>query len=514
MSDNKLIKTALISVFYKDGLEEILSLLHADGVKFLSTGGTRSFIESLGYECDAVEDLTGYPSILGGRVKTLHPKVFGGILNRRDNEGDRGQIKQYKIPEIDLVIVDLYPFSATVASGAPEADIIEKIDIGGISLIRAAAKNYNDVVIVASKGQYKALAEMLKRNGATSSLAERRWFASQAFAVSSGYDSDIYNYFASTAVESPIEKQDDFRIAIDGAKEMRYGENPHQHGTFYGDFSAMFDQLHGKEISYNNLLDIDAAVCLISEFKDPTFAILKHNNACGLATRPTIAEAWKDALAGDPVSAFGGVLITNGTVDEAAAEEINKIFFEVIIAPAYTDGALEILKQKKNRIILVIKKALDTTRQFRSILNGALVQDRDLKVETLDDLKQVTEKAVTPEQAADLLFANKIVKNSKSNAIVLAKDNMLLASGVGQTSRVDALKQAIEKAHSFGFDLHGAVMASDAFFPFPDCVEIAREAGVVAVVHPGGSIRDQESVDFCNTHDMAMVITGFRHFKH
>lgn len=514
MSDNKRIKTALISVFYKDGLDEILSLLHADDVKFLSTGGTRSFIESLGYECDAVEDLTGYPSILGGRVKTLHPKVFGGILNRRDNEGDRGQIAQYEIPEIDLVIVDLYPFRATVASGAPEADIIEKIDIGGISLIRAAAKNYKDVVIVASKAQYKPLAETLKRNGAETSLEERRWFAGQAFAVSSGYDTDIYNYFASTTVQCPIDECDALRIAFDDAKAMRYGENPHQKGTFFGDFEAMFTQLHGKEISYNNLLDIDAAVSLISEFTDPTFAVLKHNNACGLATRPTIAEAWKDALAGDPVSAFGGVLITNGTVDEAAAEEINKIFFEVIIAPAYTDGALEILKQKKNRIILVIKKELDTKMQFRSILNGALVQERDLKIETVDDLKQVSEKAVSPQQAADLLFANKIVKNSKSNAIVLAKDGMLLASGVGQTSRVDALKQAIEKAHSFGFDLHGAVMASDAFFPFPDCVEIAHEAGVTAVIHPGGSIRDQESVDYCNANDMAMVITGFRHFKH
>lgn len=386
MSDNKRIKTALISVFYKDGLEEILSLLHADGVKFLSTGGTRSFIEGLGYECEAVEDLTGYPSILGGRVKTLHPKVFGGILNRRDNEGDRGQIAQYEIPEIDLVIVDLYPFRATVASGAPEADIIEKIDIGGISLIRAAAKNYNDVIIVASKAQYKPLAEMLKRNGkAESSLAERRWFAAQAFAVSSGYDTDIFNYFASTEVESPIEHTDELRIAFDDAKQMRYGENPHQKGTFFGDFDAMFTQLHGKEISYNNLLDIDAAVTLISEFTEPTFAVLKHNNACGLATRPTIAEAWKDALAGDPVSAFGGVLITNGTVDAAAAEEINKIFFEVIIAPAYTDDALEILKQKKNRIILIIKKPLDTTRQFRSILNApscrtATLRSRLLKI--------------------------------------------------------------------------------------------------------------------------------------
>lgn len=514
MSENKKIKTALISVFYKDGLEEILSLLHNDGVKFLSTGGTRSFIESLGYECEAVEDLTGYPSILGGRVKTLHPKVFGGILNRRDNEGDREQIAKYEIPEIDLVIVDLYPFSATVASGAPEADIIEKIDIGGISLIRAAAKNYNDVIIVASKAQYAPLAEMLRRNGAESSLDERRWFAGQAFAVSSGYDTDIFNYFSQTEKPCAIEKVDALRIAIDDAKKMRYGENPHQRGYFFGDFDAMFSQLHGKEISYNNLLDIDAAVCLISEFTDPTFAVLKHNNACGLATRPTIAEAWRDALAGDPVSAFGGVLITNGEVDETAAEEINKIFFEVIIAPSYTDAALEILKQKKNRIILVQKQPLTTTRQYRSILNGALVQERDLKVETLDDLKQVTTLAVTPEQAADLLFANKIVKNSKSNSIVLAKNGMLVASGVGQTSRVDALKQAIEKAHSFGFDLNGAVMASDAFFPFPDCVEIAAAAGVKAVIHPGGSIRDNESIDFCNTHDVAMVTTGFRHFKH
>ena len=514
MSDNKRIKTALVSVFYKDGLEEILSLLHQNGVTFLSTGGTRSFIEGLGYPCQAVEDLTGYPSILGGRVKTLHPKVFGGILNRRDNEGDRAQIAQYEIPEIDLVIVDLYPFSATVASGAPEADIIEKIDIGGISLIRGAAKNYKDVVIVASKAQYAPLAEMLKRNGAESSLEERRWFAGQAFAVSSGYDTDIFNYFASTPVESPIAPVEELRIAFDDSKAMRYGENPHQKGTFYGDFDAMFEQLHGKEISYNNLLDIDAAVSLISEFTDPTFAVLKHNNACGLATRATIAEAWKDALAGDPVSAFGGVLITNGTVEADAAEEINKIFFEVIIAPAYTSDALEILKQKKNRIILVQKSPLATTRQFRSCLNGALVQDRDLKIETPEELKQVTAKAVSPAQVADLLFANKIVKNSKSNAIVLAKDGMLLASGVGQTSRVDALKQAIEKARSFGHDLNGAVMASDAFFPFPDCVEIAGEAGITSVIHPGGSIRDAESVAYCDAHDMAMVTTGFRHFKH
>ncbi len=511
MSDIKKIKTALISVFHKDGLDNILSLLNKNGVKFLSTGGTRTFIESLGYECEAVEDLTGYPSILGGRVKTLHPKVFGGILNRRENDGDREQITQYEIPEIDLVIVDLYPFSATVASGAPEADIIEKIDIGGISLIRAAAKNYNDVIIVASKGQYAPLAELLERQGAESTLAERRWFAAQAFAVSSGYDSDIYNYFAST---QPNLSEPELRIAIDGAKTMRYGENPHQSGTFFGDFNTMFTQLHGKEISYNNLLDIDAAVNLIAEFEEPTFAILKHNNACGVASRETIAEAWKDALAGDPVSAFGGVLITNGTVDEETAEEINKIFFEVIIAPAYTDNALEVLKSKKNRIILIQNKPVETKKQFRSILNGALVQDRDLKVETPEDLTQVTTLAVKPEQVADLLFANKIVKHSKSNAIVLAKNRSLCASGIGQTSRVDALKQAIEKARSFGHDLNGSVMASDAFFPFGDCVEIAGNAGVTAVIQPGGSIRDQESVDYCNAHDIAMVVTGIRHFKH
>lgn len=508
MSDIKNIKTALISVYHKDGLDEILSLLHKDGVKFLSTGGTQTFIESLGYPCDAVEDLTGYPSILGGRVKTLHPKVFGGILNRRENEGDKAQIAQYEIPEIDLVIVDLYPFVDTVASGASDADIIEKIDIGGISLIRAAAKNYNDVIIVASKSQYAPLADLLKRNGAKSSLDERRWFAKEAFAVSSSYDSSIFNYFDLEGGPSAL------RVAIDGAKTMRYGENPHQKGFFFGDFEKMFTQLHGKEISYNNLLDIDAAVTLISEFSDPTFAVLKHNNACGVATRPTILEAWKDALAGDPVSAFGGVLVTNGTIDAATAEEIHKIFFEVVIAPAYTDEALKVLEQKKNRIILVQNEPLTTKMSFRSCLNGALGQERDLKIETPEELKGVTNRALTPEQITDLLFANKIVKNSKSNAIVLAKGAQLYASGVGQTSRVDALKQAIAKAQSFGFDLKGAVMASDAFFPFPDCVEIAHEAGIEAVVHPGGSIRDQESVDYCNAHDMAMAVTGFRHFKH
>ena len=508
MSETKRIKTALVSVYHKEGLDEIITKLHEEGVEFLSTGGTRQFIESLGYPCKAVEDLTSYPSILGGRVKTLHPKVFGGILFRRGLEQDQQQVEKYDIPAIDLVIVDLYPFEATVASGAGEAEIIEKIDIGGISLIRAAAKNYNDVVIVASQSQYQPLRDILMERGAQTTLEERRWFAKEAFSVSSGYDTAIFNYFDAGEGTS-------FRCAVGGQKTLRYGENPHQQGYFYGDLEAVFDQIHGKEISYNNLGDINAAVELIDEFgADTTFAVLKHNNACGLATRPTVLEAWRDALAGDPVSAFGGVLITNGVVDKAAAEEINKIFFEVIIAPDYDVDALEILGQKKNRIILVRKPAALPRRQFRSLLNGVLVQDRDLKVETPEDLKVVTVKSPTEEEVADMLFANKIVKNSKSNAIVLAKGRQLLASGVGQTSRVDALKQAIEKAKSFGFDLHGAVMASDAFFPFPDCVEIAGNEGITAVIQPGGSIKDQLSFDYCNEHGMAMVTTGFRHFKH
>lgn len=505
----KKIKTALVSVFYKDGLDEILAMLHADGVKFLSTGGTRSFIEGLGYPCEAVEDLTGYPSILGGRVKTLHPKVFGGILNRRDLAGDQEQIAQYEIPEIDLVIVDLYPFVETVKSGADDAAIIEKIDIGGISLIRAAAKNYNDVIIVASKDQYPILASMLREHGATSTLAERRLLAKEAFAVSSGYDSAIFNYF--DAAEGPTA----LRVALDGEKKMRYGENPHQRGYFFGDFDAMFEQLHGKEISYNNLLDIDAAVSLISEFSgEPAIAILKHNNACGLAQRPLVKQAWIDALAGDPVSAFGGVIISNSEIDAATAQEMNAIFFEVVIAPGYTPEALEILQQKKNRIILVQKQPLDTTRQFRSVLNGALMQERDTRMATPEELTVVTKIAPTEQEVIDMIFANKIVKHSKSNAIVLARNGQLLASGVGQTSRVDALRQAIAKAQSFGFDLNGAAMASDAFFPFADCVEIAHEAGIKAVIHPGGSIRDNDSVEYCDAHEMTMVKTGLRHFKH
>ncbi len=507
MEDIKQIKSALVSVYHKDGLDRILNLLNDNGVTLISTGGTQSFIESLGIPCKSVESLTGYPSILGGRVKTLHPKVFGGILTRRDNESDKNQIEQYEIPEIDLVIVDLYPFEQTVASGASDADIIEKIDIGGISLIRGAAKNFNDVVIVASKAQYQPLLEILENNGAKTSLKERRWFAKEAFAVSSHYDSAIFNWFDS-------EENSALRLCEDSRCSLRYGENPHQQASFYGDFNKMFDKLHGKEISYNNLLDIDAAVSLINDFDEPTFAILKHNNACGIASRATIAEAWTAALACDPVSAFGGVLIANGTIDEAVAEEINKIFFEVIIAPEYTEKALETLKCKKNRIILVAKDLSLPATRYRSALNGILAQQADANVETEKDFRNVTSLQPTQAQIEDLVFANKIVKHSKSNAIVLAKGKQLCASGIGQTSRVDALRQAIEKARSFDFDLKGAVMASDAFFPFADCVEIAREAGIEAVVHPGGSVRDQDSVDYCDKHNMAMVMTGIRHFKH
>ncbi|MBR3951210.1 MAG: bifunctional phosphoribosylaminoimidazolecarboxamide formyltransferase/IMP cyclohydrolase [Bacteroidaceae bacterium] len=507
MTTEKKIKTALVSVFHKDGLDDIIKMLHADGVEFLSTGGTQSFIESLGIPCNAVEDLTGYPSILGGRVKTLHPKVFGGILNRRDNQTDIEQVAAYEIPSIDLVIVDLYPFEQTVASGADEAAIIEKIDIGGISLIRAAAKNFNDVAIVASKGQYGILLDILKRNGAKTTLEDRRLLAREAFAVSSGYDSAIFNYFDGGEGSA-------FRAAVNGNKSLRYGENPHQNGAFYGDFEAMFEQLHGKEISYNNLLDIDAAVSLIAEFDETTFAVLKHNNACGIASRETILDAWTAALECDPVSAFGGVLIANRPIDMATAQEVNKIFFEVIIAPGYAPEALEVLKQKKNRIILIQKRPNTATKQYRSLLGGVLVQDRDLHTEQPQELRQATDRAVEEDRIADLLFANKIVKHSKSNAIVLAKNRQLCASGVGQTSRVDALRQAIEKAHSFNFDLNGAVMASDAFFPFPDCVEIAHKAGVDAVIQPGGSVRDQETIDYCNAHNIAMVMTGIRHFKH
>ena len=507
MSANKVIKTALVSVYHKDGLDEILTKLHEQGVSFLSTGGTQHFIESLGFPCKAVEDLTGYPSILGGRVKTLHPKVFGGILTRRDMETDRQQCAEYEIPEIDLVIVDLYPFEQTVASGAESEEIIEKIDIGGISLIRAAAKNFKDVVIVASKAQYAPLANIINERGAETSIEDRMWFAKEAFGVSSLYDSAIFNWFDGGEGSA-------FRCASDHAKSLRYGENPHQRGFFFGDLDDMFEQLQGKEISYNNLLDIDAAVSLMNDFKETTFAILKHNNACGLACRPTLLEAWKEALACDPVSAYGGVLITNTVIDQETAAEINGLFYEVLIAPDYDVEALKILTSKKKRIILIQKEQPSQDKQFRSLLNGVLVQDKDLHTETPEELKSVTDVKPTDAQIEDLLFANIIVKHSKSNAIVLAKNKQLCASGIGQTSRVDSLKQAIEKAGNFNMDLNGAVMASDAYFPFPDCVEIADKVGIKAVVHPGGSIRDQESVDYCNQHGLAMVMTGFRHFKH
>lgn len=507
------IRTALISVFDKERLEPIVRRLHQEGVKLLSTGGTRKFIEDLGLPCEAVEDLTGYPSILGGRVKTLHPKVFGGILARRENESDLAEMAAHGIDGIDLVMVDLYPFEDTVASGASFEDIIEKIDIGGISLIRAAAKNHNHVVIIPSKNEYEYLETMLENHGANSTEDERLFLAYRAFAVSSGYDTHICNWFSETAAPEPG-KYSALRVAVDGAKALRYGENPHQAACWYGNFEAQFEQLHGKEISYNNFLDIDAATALIDEFDTPTVAILKHNNACGLACRPTILEAWTDALASDPVSAFGGVIVANGEVDAAAAAEIGKIFFEVIIAPSYTQEALDILFQKKNRIVLLRKDVPANTQRLRSALCGVLVQDTDLKVETPADFKVVSGTEPSADVAADLLLANKIVKHSKSNAIVLARNGRLLASGVGQTSRVDALKQAIDKARSFELPLEDACMASDAFFPFADCVEIADKAGVRYVIQPGGSIRDTDSVEYCNAHGLTMVMTGFRHFRH
>lgn len=516
MADTKKIRTALISVYHKDGLDEIINRLAADGVKFLSTGGTKEFIEKLGHSCTAVEDLTGYPSVFGGRVKTLHPKVFGGILQRRENDGDKLQARQFEIPEIDLVIVDLYPFEATVAAeGSTPQDIIEKIDIGGISLIRAAAKNFNDVVIVASKDQYGALAQILAEKGAETTLDERRWFASEAFAVSSRYDSAIYNWFAGEVRPDTLPSH--LRVATDGEMLLRYGENPHQPGAFYGDFAKMFTQLHGKEISYNNLLDIDAAVRLIDEFgtEKPTVAVLKHNNACGLAVRETVVEAWRKALEGDPLSAFGGIIVSNKEIDAEAAAEIGKIFFEVIIAPAYTDDALAILFQKKNRIVLVRNEAVKPSSvMVRTALNGMLMQPADAKVECAEDLKLVSGHGLTREVIDDMLFANKIVKHSRSNSIVIAANGQLLGSGVGQTSRVDALQHAIDKAKRAGFSLKGATMASDAFFPFADCVEMAWKEGIDKVIQPGGSIRDTDSVDFCKEHDITMCMTGFRHFRH
>jgi len=501
------IKSALISVYYKDNLDKIISILHDKGVTLYSTGGTQKFIEQLGFPCIPVEDLTGYPSILGGRVKTLHPKIFGGILGRREHAGDIEQMKQYSIPDIDLVIVDLYPFEETVKSGASEEDTIEKIDIGGISLIRAAAKNYQDVLIVSSRHQYQELIDVLTKNGIQTDLETRKKFAVQAFNTSSHYDSAIFNWFSGDQPQS-------CKISIEGSMSLRYGENPHQKGTFFGNFNEMFDQLHGKEISYNNLLDIDAAVNLINEFSETSCCILKHNNACGAASKSHLVDAWNEALAADPVSAFGGVIIVNKKIDAATALEMDKIFYEVVIAPEYDKEALEIFMKKKNRIILIQKSYELPTNTYRTALNGILGQDRDSKIVTPNELKTVTKIAPTAEQIKDLIFANKLVKQTKSNTIVLAKNKQLLASGVGQTSRVDALRQAIAKAKSFGFDLNGAVMASDAFFPFPDCVEIAHNEGINTVVQPGGSIKDADSIDYCNANGMSMVFTGYRHFKH
>jgi phosphoribosylaminoimidazolecarboxamide formyltransferase / IMP cyclohydrolase len=504
----KKIKSALISVFYKDRLDSLVKLLHEQGVTIYSTGGTQEFVEKLGVPVVPVEGLTGYPSILGGRVKTLHPKVFGGILARRENAQDVQELQQYEIPEIDLVIVDLYPFEETLASGAPEQQIIEKIDIGGISLIRAAAKNFKDVMIVASKDQYPLLEDTLRTANGSTTLAQRKVFAGFAFEVSSHYDSAIFNYFHSEA------QGEVFKQSYKGGSTLRYGENPHQKGVFYGNLDLIFDRLNGKEISYNNLLDIDAAVALIDDMDGTAVAILKHNNACGAATGATVKEAYLKALSSDPISAFGGVIIVNKKVDLEAATELHKLFFEVIIAPAYDENALTLLKEKKNRIILNRKPVNFAPKQFRSLLHGVLEQDKDTKVEVLADLKPVTTRIPTDEENKALLLAVKLVKHSKSNAIVFAKDGFMVTSGVGQTSRVDALKNAIDKAAAFGLSLDGAVMASDAFFPFADCVEIANQAGIRAVIQPGGSVKDQESIDYCNKHNMAMVFTGFRHFKH
>ena len=503
------IKSALISVFYKDGLAPIVEQLNELGVKIYSTGGTQSFIEEMNVPVTAVEDVTDYPSIFGGRVKTLHPKVFGGILHRRDHEGDQKEKETFDIPAIDLVIVDLYPFEETVASGASEEDIIEKIDIGGIALIRGAAKNFKDVLIVSSREYYGDLLQILQDQKGGTSIEDRKLFATRAFDTSSHYDSAIFNYMNGDGLVPS------FKTSARNGKVLRYGENPHQQGVFYQETESYFDQIHGKEISYNNLVDIEAAIQLIGEFGEETaFAILKHNNACGVATGSDVKTAYQKAFQADTISAFGGVLVTNKEVTKETAEEMNSLFFEILVAPAFSEEALEVLKQKKNRILLVLKKGWDRKKIHKSMLNGTLVQDYDHITDSAKDLKVVTKVAPTQEQIDSLIFASKICKQSKSNTIILANNGQLFASGVGQTSRVDALEQAIEKAKKFGFDLNGAVMASDAFFPFPDCVEIADKAGIKAVIQPGGSVKDQLSIDYCDEHNMAMVFTGTRHFKH
>lgn len=507
-NSDKKIKSALISVYYKDSLDLVVNELSKLGVKIYSTGGTKEFIEQCGVKTISVEDLTSYPSILGGRVKTLHPKVFGGILSRRAIKEDGEQLKQYEIPEIDLVIVDLYPFEETAANESNEQKIIEKIDIGGISLIRAAAKNFKDVLIVSSRNDYNSLLNLLKDKNGFSDIYDRKSFASKAFNISSHYDTAIFNYFNADNKISAFKKS-----ILDG-QILRYGENPHQQGKFFGNLNDLLEQVHGKELSYNNLVDIDAALNLIAEFEEPTFAILKHTNPCGVASGKKLVDVWKAALAGDPVSAFGGVIISNKEIDEVTADEMNQLFFEVIIAPGYEEKALEILKQKKNRMILIQKKSIEEKKQFKSILNGVIEQDIDFKTETLSELQVVTHKAPTENEKNDLVFANKIVKHLKSNAIVIVKNNQLIGMGCGQTSRVDALKNSIEKAKNFGFNLQSSVMASDAFFPFADCVEIAHSDGITAIIQPGGSVRDKDSVDYCNNNNLSMVFTGIRHFKH
>ena len=510
MSQPKTISSALISVFSKNGLEPIVKKLKDQGVTIYSTGGTQKFINDLGIEVVAVEAVTDYPSILGGRVKTLHPKVFGGILNRQDNDSDVREMDSFNIPQIDLVIVDLYPFEKTVASGASHQDIIEKIDIGGISLIRAAAKNFKDVMCVSSVDDYSEFLELLSENNGAITYEDRQRFAAKSFNVSSHYDSAIFNYFNRDNALTTL------KLSETNGTVLRYGENPHQKGYFFGDFEAMFEKLHGKALSYNNLLDVDAAVNLMNEFigEAPTFAVLKHNNACGIAQRSNLHQAYVDALAGDPVSAFGGVLISNSEIDISTAEEIHKLFCEVVIAPSFSPEALTVLKGKKNRILMVQKLTELPASSVRSCLNGYLVQDKDGITDSAEFLETVTELGPTANEVEDLLFASKLCKHTKSNTIVLAKGKQLCASGTGQTSRVDALNQAIHKAKSFGFELEGSVMASDAFFPFPDCVEIAEKAGITAVIQPGGSIKDQLSIDYCNENKVAMVFTKTRHFKH
>jgi phosphoribosylaminoimidazolecarboxamide formyltransferase/IMP cyclohydrolase len=507
MQQPKKIANALISVFYKDGLEPLAKALNQLGVAIYSTGGTQEFIEKLGIKVTAVEALTSYPSILGGRVKTLHPKVFGGILARRSNEQDQQEVTAFDIPFFDLVVVDLYPFEETVKATSEVATIIEKIDIGGVSLIRAAAKNFNDVVIVCDKHDCPSLAETLIAQQGQTSIEQRRKFATKAFHVTSHYDGMIFNYFDKETTTA-------FKASVEPAKVLRYGENPHQKGVFYGNLEQLFTQKHGKELSYNNLLDIDAALNLMGDFNEPTVAIIKHNNPCGVASRSTILHAWKDALAGDPVSAFGGVIVANKPIDEATASEIDKIFMEVLIAPGYEGNALNILQSKKNRVLLQLNGTMPSGKQYRSLLNGVVEQDKNEVVLTKENLTLVTTTAANENTLNDMLFADKIVKHTKSNTIVFAKNGQLLGIGCGQTSRVDALKQAIAKAQAFEFDLTGAVMSSDAFFPFPDCVEIADKAGIKSVIQPGGSIKDDASITYCNNHGIAMYFTGTRHFKH